>query len=94
VVLPKPLLEEQQHGFQVTFRKDIYTEEYLRSISLNDRQIHSVAYVKEHGQITNREYRDMAGLSDEVARLDLNDLVKKEVLLLKGKGRSSHYILR
>jgi len=30
--LPEPSLEERQDGFQVTFRKDIYTGEYLREL--------------------------------------------------------------
>lgn len=92
--LPAPMFEELQNGFQVTFRKDVYTEDYLRNLGLNDRQIKAVMYVKEHEKISNKEYRDIAGLSDEGARLDLNDLVEKEILLLRGKGRSSHYILR
>jgi len=50
--------------------------------------------VKEHGEITNKEYCDIAGLSGEGARLDLSVLAQKEVLLVKEKGRSSHYILR
>jgi len=36
--VPEPLFEEHQ-GFRVTFRKDIYTEEYLHSIGLNERQV-------------------------------------------------------
>mgnify|MGYP000568352787 CR=1 FL=1 len=36
----------------------------------------------------------MSGLSDEGARVDLNDLVKKGVLLSKGKGRNTHYVLK
>ncbi|MEW6002569.1 MAG: hypothetical protein AB1638_08000 [Nitrospirota bacterium] len=36
----------------------------------------------------------MTGLSDEGARIDLNELVKKGVLLTKGRGRKAHYVLK
>jgi len=91
--LPEPVFEEHQ-GFRATFRKDIYTEEYLRELDLNERQIKAVMYVKEKRKITNKEYRELTGLSDEGARIDLIDLVEKGVLQPKGSGRSAHYILK
>jgi ATP-dependent DNA helicase RecG len=54
--IPEPKFEEHQ-GVRVIFRKDIYTEEYLRKIGLNERQIKAVTYVKEKGKITNKEYQ-------------------------------------
>jgi len=91
--LPEPQFEEYQ-GFRVIFLKDIYTEEYLRNFGLNERQIKAVRYVKEKGKITNKEYREMTGLSDEGVRIHMNELVEKGVLLSKGKGRSAHYVLK
>ncbi len=35
----------------------------------------------------------LTGLSDEVARIDLSELVKKGLLKTEGKGRSAHYVL-
>ncbi|MFW0858876.1 MAG: RNA-binding domain-containing protein [Dehalococcoidia bacterium] len=90
--LPEPQFEEYQ-GFRVIFRKDIYIEEYLRELGLNERQIKAVRYVKEKGRITNKEYRELTGLSDEGARIDLSELVEKGLLKTKGKGRSAHYVL-
>jgi len=92
--IPKPDFKESQQGFQVEFRKDIYTEEYLRSLGLNERQIKAVAFLKEKGEISNKDYRKLFGLSDEGARKDLNRLVEKNILYSKGKGRSAHYILK
>ena len=51
-------------------------------------------YAKERGKITNREYRQLTGISDEGARIDLNLLVKKGILRLEGKGRSVYYVLQ
>jgi len=48
--LPEPEFKEEMGGFSVYFRKDIYTEEYLRKLGLNERQIKAVMYVKEKGK--------------------------------------------
>ncbi|MFQ5796905.1 MAG: DeoR family transcriptional regulator [Candidatus Bipolaricaulia bacterium] len=90
--LPEPEFREEQGALWLTFHKDILTEEHLRSLGLNERQIKAVLYVKEQGSITNREYRKLTGLSDEGARRDLNELVNKGLLHSEGKGRSTRYV--
>jgi len=45
-------------------------------------------------KITNCEYRQLAGLSDEGARIDLNDLIKRKIFEKVGKGRSVYYVLK
>lgn len=92
--LPEPDFIEEMGGFSVYFRKDIYSEEYLKNLGLKERQIRAVLYVKEKGKITNREYRNLAKLSDESARKDLNILVQKGILTIKGEGRSVYYVLK
>jgi len=92
--LPEPEFVEQSGSFKVVFLKDLYRPERLRALGLNERQIKAVLYVKEHGRITNREYRALTAISDEGARLDLKQLVEKGVLEARGKGRSAHYVLR
>lgn len=76
------------------FRKDIYTEEYLHKLGLNDRQVKAVMYVKERGKITNKEYRELAQVSDEGARRDMNNLIENEIFVVQGKGRNTYYILK
>jgi ATP-dependent DNA helicase RecG len=61
--IPVPHFEEYQSGFLVEFRKNIYTEEYLRKLGLNERQIKAVMYVKERGRITNKEYQELTNIS-------------------------------
>jgi ATP-dependent DNA helicase RecG len=56
--LPETIFEEYQ-GFQVVFRKDIYNEDYLRSLNLNERQIKAAIYVKKKGNIKNKEYLEI-----------------------------------
>lgn len=92
--MPNPELKEVFGGFSIIFRKDIYTEEHLRNLGLNERQIKAVLYAKQKGKITNKEYRVLTGLSDESVRKDLSELVEKNILLFQGTGRNIHYILK
>ena len=92
--LPEPTFEEYQ-GFQVVFRKDVYDEEYLLSLNLNERQIKAVMYVKEKGQITNKEYQEVCATSNRTASRDLVHLVSAGLLEQIGiTGKGTVYILR
>ena len=62
---------------------------------MNERQAHAVTYVREHGSITNREYRELCpDVSPETLRLDLNDLVDRGLLLRIGAKKGTYYILK
>lgn len=92
--IPLPEFKEVSGGFSIVFRKDIYTEEYLRGLKLNERQIKAVMYVKEKGRITNKEYQAEFLVSKPTATRDLTELAEKEIFELKGKGkRDFHYTL-
>lgn len=92
--IPEPQFEEYQ-GFRVIFRKDIYTEEYLRNLGLNERQIKAVMYVKERGKITNKEYQELNQVSKRTATRDLEELVKNEVTEQIGiTGKGTEYVLK
>ncbi len=95
--LPEPEFIENSEGigaFTVVFYKDIYNEENLRKMGLNERQIKAVMYVKEKGKITNREYRNINSISDEAARLDLKTLVENNILKIHGEGRNVYYSIK
>jgi Fic family protein len=62
-------------------------------IALTERQMRIVERIIERGQITNREMREIFGLSDEGARKEITKLIKLGVLERKSKGRSLHYVL-
>jgi len=92
--LPEPEYKEGKGGFSVYFYKDAYTEENLRKMGLNDRQIKAVGYVKEKGKITNKEYQGEFLISKPTATRDLSEMVEKGIFKLKGKGkRDIHYTL-
>ena len=63
--------------------------------SANPRQQRALQYLREHGSITNREYRTRCqGVSSETLRLDLVDLVEQGILLKVGTKKGTYYILK
>jgi len=92
--VPEPeFLLIRNKEFRSILPRDIFTEDFLIRKGLSERQIKAVKYVKEKRRITNREYRQMTGLSDESVRKDLKDITQKKVLKIKGRGRSISYVL-
>lgn len=91
--LPEPDFENDSGVMKVIFYKDIYTEENLRKMGLNERQIKAVMYVKMNGSITNQEYQKLAGISKRTASDDLTDLVRRSILAKIGgqRGRGTSY---
>ena len=71
--MPEPEFKEEFGGFSVYFYKDIYSEEKLRKMGLNERQIKAVIYVKEKEKITNKDYQGIAGVKERLAAIELND---------------------
>jgi ATP-dependent DNA helicase RecG len=61
----------------------------------NHRQDRALQYVREHGSITNREYRGLCqGVSAETLRLDLADMCERGILLKVGAKKGTYYILK
>jgi ATP-dependent DNA helicase RecG len=92
--LPDPEFKVTGTSFVVTFRRSKLTEEYLKELGLNERQRNAIDYIKEKEKITNREYREINNVSHTLANRELQDLVEKEILIMKGKGRSTQYFLK
>lgn len=93
--LPKPNYFYDMSGFFVEFRKDIYNEEYLKSLALSDRQVKAVLYLKEKGKITNSDYQTLNAVSKATATRDLTELVEKFKILKRSGdiGAGTNYIL-
>jgi len=91
---PEPEYKEEFGGFSVYFYMDVYTEENLRGMGLNDRQIKAVLYVKDKGKITNKEYQEVCNISGRTASRDLSYLVIQEILEQVGAtGKGTNYVL-
>jgi ATP-dependent DNA helicase RecG len=80
--------------FRVILREGPTIKAPLQEMGLNNRQLQLIAYVREHGRITNRAYRALTGLSDEAARKEIAGLLDLGVLEQVGKGRSTAYVLK
>lgn len=92
--LPEPALKEEQGGFLSKIFKDRFTEDQLKKVGINDRQIEAVKYVKKNGKITNKEYQGILKVSRITATRDLTDLVAKNILRSsETKGAGSYYVL-
>ncbi|MDO8871474.1 MAG: helix-turn-helix domain-containing protein [Methanoregula sp.] len=91
--LPEPVFQEDQ-GFSVIFRKDVFDRDYLVRAGLSDRQISAVLYAKENGKITNADYQRIADVSAATARRDLKALIDKNILEMKGERKGIYYILK
>ena len=92
--MPEPEFKEEFGGFPVCFYKDIYSEEKLRKMGLNDRQIKAVKYLKERGKITNREYQELNTCSRNTVTNDLRKLIQKGIIKESGKkGAGAFYVI-
>jgi ATP-dependent DNA helicase RecG len=77
------------------FRKDVFKDDYLRKLGLNERQIAAVAYLKEHGSITNAEYQKLGQVKRRQATNELGELVEQDVVKRAGRvGRGVVYRLK
>ena len=92
--LLEPEFREEGAGFAVIFYKDIYTEENLRKMGLNERQIKAVMYVKEKGKIANKEYQETSITTKKTASRDLAGLVSIGLFKKQGTtGKGTFYVL-
>jgi len=91
--MPEPALKEEQGGFLSKIFKDRFTEDQLKKMGLSDRQIETVLYVKENGNISNRIYRDMFDISEKTAYRDFEKLIKLKLLRKEGEKKGTIYLL-
>lgn len=61
--------------------------------ALSERQQKALSYVRQHGQITNREYQTLTGVAQKQSVRDLNELVAAHLLQRQGSGRATCYVL-
>lgn len=75
--LPEPEIKEFQGGFLVTLFKDNLTEEQLKKLGLNERQLKGVLFIQDKGKITNKDYQEINNVSKRTATNELTELVVK-----------------
>lgn len=92
--LPEPeFISERNLEFRTILARDVFTGEFLSRSGLNERQIKAMRFIKEHGEISRKEYVELVAISPRMAHLDLTYMVNKKLIVSVGKGRSVKYIL-
>lgn len=64
-----------------------------RLLDLNSRQLKLIRYLRHKPKIYRREYVKIMGVSTMTAYRDINELVDRKVIEVRGGGRSTYYIL-
>jgi ATP-dependent DNA helicase RecG len=90
--LPEPEFIERDGGFLVTLFKNNLTEEQLKKLGLNERQVDAILFYKLKGEITGLEYADRYKIAERTARVDLSELVEKKLLYKQGETKSVKYL--
>jgi ATP-dependent DNA helicase RecG len=91
--LPEPDFEQRGGQFVTTVWRDWLTPESFSELALNERQIKAMALARRERRLTNATYQQATGASRPTTKRDLEDLVKKGVLLPRGAGRGAYYEL-
>lgn len=90
--LPEPDFFEEYGVMKVVFYKDKFSEEQLKKMKLNDRQVKAVMYVKINKFIDLSTYKKLTEkVSEKTLYRDLNDLVKKKVFKSVGEKKGRTY---
>ena len=100
--LPAPAFEETSAGFKVILQStgaDLVSgqpqQQRWGHTFLNDRQEAAMAYIQQHGRITNSDLQALCpDVHPETIRRDLAELVEQNLLLRIGTKRATYYILK
>ena len=94
--LPEPeFISIRNLEFKAILSRDIFTEDVLNKLGLNERQFNAVKYIKQQGQISNQIYQKINNTTKRTASRDLTKMVALGVLRKTGiTGKGTLYILR
>jgi ATP-dependent DNA helicase RecG len=89
-------MKEIDGGFLVTIFKDVYSEDQLRKLGLNERQLKALLHIKEAGSISNQKYQILNSVSKATATRDLTELVDDfQILKREGTtGAGTSYVIK
>jgi len=91
--IPEPEFEDTGTAIVVTFRKSTINQRILEDLELSERQINAIEFIKEHNRITTREYCLLFKVARDTANRDLKELFKKSIIVRKGSGPQTYYML-
>ena len=91
--LPAPNFDLGENRFRVTIWRNWLTDDRMKELNLNDRQIKAIRILQKNLRMTNAEYQTLIAVSRTTAKRDLGELVKLGLLKLEGAGRAAYYRL-
>ncbi|MCS7088918.1 MAG: DeoR family transcriptional regulator [Thermoflexales bacterium] len=93
---PEPVFEEREASFSVTlYAKGEPLTEALPLSPQQQRIQKMLAFLQQHGRITNRDYQELCpGVNPETLRRDFAEMVERGVILRVGDKRGTYYILK
>jgi Fic family protein len=83
---------EVKKDFKETYNSKVRKQSSLE-LRLNARQIQLLDYLEVNTKVKRSEYTKMMGVSFMTAYRDLQDMIEKEYIKQKGKGRGTFYVL-
>jgi len=92
--LPQPTFKYKASDFWIIFKKDIFNEEYLSELDLNERQISALLFWKENGEIFNKDYSEKYNITSRTALRDITELVDKGLLIKTGERKKTKYVYK
>jgi len=94
--LPEPeFVSVRNREFRTILPRDVYTDDVLAKLGLNERQVEAVKFVKVEGRITNKEYQAKFNLKKRQSTDDLKELESNGIFTRIGTtGKGTYYILK
>ena len=94
--LPEPeFVSVRNREFRTILSRDVYTDDVLAKLGLNERQVEAVKFVKVEGRITNKEYQAKFNLKKRQSTDDLKELESNGIFTRIGTtGKGTYYILK
>jgi predicted HTH transcriptional regulator len=92
--LPEPDFEQRAGQWVVTLWRDWLTEKVMLGLDINERQRKAIKFAKQNGRITNKEYQQLANVTDRTALREFRELLDKGIIEKIGTtGRGTHYVI-
>ncbi len=89
---PEFVLVRNNKEFRSILPRDVWTEDVLAKLGLNERQGQAVRLIKEKGSISLADFKALyPGVAERTLNRDLQALVDKDVLRPKGEKRGRRY---
>jgi ATP-dependent DNA helicase RecG len=91
--LPEPGFEQRAGEFVTTVWRDWLTPQVVTELGLTERQRLIIPRLKAARIVTNSIYQTITRATRKTAARDLENLVQRGLLALRGSRRGAHYVL-